>query len=489
VTLFGRAPLVAAYVCPRGVFVVIGRRTTAGVEVERVIEAPASIESEYAAADHLVTVLRQEGIATTTLSITLRGFGVVHHVMQLPPAKDELLNPIIERELRRLEPDLGDSVIGWTPLAPLESSGESAPQRSLFVAAAPREKMVAFEQRIRDAGHSVAHMTALPVAMQRLVEEFDEGSDSVAVVAPLPDGAFMAFSLKGGLRLVVEPPLPRDAEHVSAALAEELDLGAMFVRQQFRGAQLDRIALVGTTDMLADTKTVLTERLRVPTNQLGVGGLSPAGFAALGAILDQQSAKPLSLGGDSRGRTAVRAADALHAASLAALFVLALVGAWTLTETVRGMQAERAVRAARLRIDQESSGLTAIRETAAQRRLVREAAGAVRVMTEDRAELQDALSGISAAVRAPVYLDTLRLSRVEKGWKAAMSGAVAGPTSAYAIRSLHEAARALPQRLRVDSLRLDSLSYAQDDDASGAPTNVRFQFSFGVLRRVGVSRD
>ena len=488
-SLLGRAPLIAAYVCPRGAFVIIGRRTAAGVEVERAIEAPGSIESEMAAADHLVTVLRQEEITAATLSITLRGFGVVHHVMQLPPAKDDLLNPIIERELRRLEPDLGDSVIGWTPLTPLESSGESVTQRSVFVAAAPRDRMVAFEQRVRDAGHRVAHMTALPVAMQRLVDEFDEGGDCVAVVAPLPDGAFMGFSLKGGLRLVVEPPLPRDAEHVSAALAEELDLGAMFVRQQFRGAQLDRIALVGTTDVLADTKTVLTEKLHVPANQLGVGGLSPAGFAALGAILDQQSTKPLSLGGDSRGRMAVRATNALHTVSMAAIVVLAIVGAWTVTEAARGRLAERSLRAARLRIDQESFGLTSIRETAAQRRLVGEAAGAIRVMTEDRAELQNALAAISQAVRAPVYLDSLWLSRAQKGWKAVMSGAVAGPTSAYAIRSLHEAARALPQRLRVDSLRLDSLSYGQDDDTIGAPTSVRFQFSFGILRVPGAARD
>lgn len=488
-TLFGRAPLVAAYVCPRGAFVVIGRRTTTGVEIERVIDAPASIDSEYAAADHLVTVLRQEQLVAVTLSITLRGFGVVHHVMQLPPAKDDLLNPIIERELRRLEPDLGDSVIGWTPLPALESSGESVVQRSLFVAAAPRERMVAFEQRLRDAGHRVAHMTALPVAMQRLVDEFDDGGDSVAVVAPLPDGAFMGFVLKGGLRFVVEPPLPRDAEHVNAALAEELDLGAMFVRQQFRGVQLDRIALVGKSDMLEETKTVLTEKLRVPTNQLGIGGMSPAGFAALGAILDLQSPKPLSLGGDSRGRTAVRAADALQSVALTALFVLAIVGAWSVMETVRGMQAERSLRAAQLRIDQEAFGLTSIRETAAQRRLVREAAGAVRVIAEDRAELQNALTGISQAVRAPVYLDTLRLSRVKTGWKAMMSGAVAGPTSAYAIRSLHEAARALPQRLRVDSLRLDSLSYGEGEETTGAPTSVRFQFSLGVLRRAGGARD
>lgn len=487
--VFARAPLVAAFVCPRGAFVIVGRRTMAGVEVERVIDSPASIDSEYAAADHLVTVLRQAEIVGATLAITVRGFGVVHQIMQLPPAKDELLTPIIERELRRLEPDLGDSVIGWTPLPPLESLGEAPGQRSLLVAAAPREKMVAFERRVREGGHRIAHMTALPAAMQRLVDEFDDGGDSVAIVSPLPDGAFMGFVLKGGLRLVVEPPLPRDAEHVTAALAEELDLGAMFVRQQFRGAQLDRIALVGTSDALSDAASAFNEKLRLPANQLGVPGLSPAGFAALGAILDQQSQRPLSLGGDSRGRTAVRTANALQTVAIAAVFVLALVSAWAMTEAVRSVLANRSLRAARLRIDQESFGLTAIRETASQRRLVREAAGAIRVMAEDRADVQTVLTGISQAVRPPVFLDTLRLWRSATGWKSTMSGAVAGATSADAIRSLHEVSRTLPQRLRIDSLRLDSLSYDEEDETSRAVTSVRFRFSFGVLTGPGAARD
>jgi hypothetical protein len=481
VTLFGRTPLVAAYVCPRGVFAIVGKRTISGFEVERVLDVPAVLESEVAAADHVVTVLRSAMIPKASISLSLRGFGVTHHFLQLPPARDSVLEPIIGREFRRLEPDLGDGVVGWTPLPSLGLSGtETVPQRFILAASAPRATVAAFEQRLRAAGHRVAHITALPAGMVRLIEEFDEGPGSVAIVAPLPDGAFMGFSLGGGLRLVVEPPLHRGAEHDSAAIAEELELGTMFVRQQFRGAPLDRIAVVGAGDGLSDLESAITERLHLPVKPLGVQSLSPAAFAALGALLDGQSPRPLVLGGDSRARVSSRSAGALQAVSVAAMFVLALVGAWTVTETVRAKRADSALRTARLSIQQDSFGLAQIRSTADQRRLVRDAISAARVVARDRIALQEALAGISTALGPMIRLDSLRLDRSRNGWKAVLGGSARGATNAEAIQSLHDAYREMPQRLAVDSLRLDQLAYSDSGTASSRPRTVQFRVSFSV---------
>jgi hypothetical protein len=480
VSFLQRAPLVAAYVCPRGVFAIVGKRSGAGVEIERVIDSPLALESEFAAADHLISVLRTSMIPAANVAISLRGFGVVHHILQMPPAKNDVLSPIIEREVRRLEPELRDSVIGWIPLPSLEAdASEAVPQRYVLAAAAPAGAVKTFEQRLRTAGHRVAHITALPVSMQRLIEEFDEDAGTVALVAPLPDGAFMGFSLRGGLRLIVEPPLPRDSELESAALAEELELGAMFVRQQFRGAQLDRIALVGTKESLADAESVLSEKLHVPAKHVGVRGLSPAAFAALGAVLDEQSPKPLSLGGESRQRAEAGVATALQTASIAATFVLALLGAWTVVETVRTRSAAAAVHTARQRIQQDSFGLAPIRATADQRRLIRDAAAAARVVAKDRVALQEALSGIASSVRSPVRLDSLDLVRSDGGWKAVLDGSAGGATSAQALQALYDVYRELPQRLPLDSLHLERLTHT-DSGATRGSTLVRFQFSFGV---------
>ena len=154
----------------------------------------------------VAAALQSAGIARASVSVAMRGFGVAHHSLQLPPASDALLGPVIEREVRRLEPHLGDCVVQWMSLPPLES-GVSAPpgvppQRSIFATAAPSDVVAAFEHRLHDAGHRLEHLTTLPVAVQRLLEQFDSGTGTIATVLPLPDGAYIGFTLSGGVRLV-----------------------------------------------------------------------------------------------------------------------------------------------------------------------------------------------------------------------------------------------------------------------------------------------
>ena len=481
--LFARGPLVAAYVSPRGVVAIVCKRTLSGIEIDRVLDVPADTNDELSAADHVVRVLQNAAVPRATVSVTIRGFGVVHHMLQLPPAKDDILGPIIEREVRRLEPDLGDAIIGWTPLPPLELGGEPVVQRSVLAAAAPRITIAAFEKALGSAGYRLAHVTPLPVAMQRLVDEFDEGGGSVALVGALPDGAFMGFAIGGALRLVVEPPLPNEAEHESGALAEELELGSMFVRQQFRGAQLDRIALVGSKPNLADVERVLTERLNIPAKPLGVPDLSPGAFAALGSILDNQSPRPLSLGGESRARAAATAASLLRTASIAAVVAMIAVGTWTVTETFRAEQAKRDVASTRLRVQQDSFGLAPIRATADQRRLTRDAMEAARIVARDRVALQEALAGIATAVRPPVHIDSLSLDRIERGWKAILNGAVDGPSTGQAVQFAYDAYRELPQRVNLDSLNLVHLGYSDSGAVRSGGAVVRFQLSFVVVTK------
>lgn len=477
-SLVGRTRVVGAYVCPRGVFAIEGKRAGGGVEIERTLEEPAVLESALDAADRVVDVLRTAGITRADVALALRGFGVVHHVLQMPPAKDEMLAPIIEREVRRLEPQLGESVVSWISLPSLEAGGpEAAPQRSVLTAAAPSDVVQLFEQRLGGAGYRLVHLTALPVAMQRLLEEFDAGTDSTALVAPLPDGAFLGFCLNGGLRLIVEPPLPAGAGHEVAALAEEVELGAMFVRQQFHGAQIERLVIVGSNESLSDAESVIAERVHVPAERLAVQDLSPAALAALGALLDAQSPRPLALGGKSRRRSEARARTPLETLSLASLVLLGLVGAWTITETVRARRAADELQTARRHIEQDSFGLTRLRATAGQRKLVRDAVAAVRVVAADRIQLQEALTEIATSVQYPIRLDTVRLARAPSGWLAVLSGNIHGVTNTRAVQSLNDFYRELPERLTVDSLKLDQLAYA--DSADGAAF-VRFQLSFAI---------
>jgi len=478
--VLGRTSLIGAYVCPRGVFTIECLADGASIAVERRFEVSVQVEDAMSAADQVVRALRSAGITKADVAIVIRGFGVAHHVLQLPPAKDELLTPIVEREVRRLEPDLGVAAVAWIPLPPMESSALEGPpqQRSLLTAAVPEVVVQAIQKRLEAAGYRLLHLTALPAAMQRLQEEFDGGTESLALVAPLPDGAFIGFSLNGGLRLIVEPPPVQNEESESAALAEEVELGAMFVRQQFRGSPIDRVTLIGSKVSLADAEETLAGRLHVPAGRLDVKDLSPAALAALGAVLDARSLRPLTLGGRTRTRAQDRAKTALESVAIALVLIVALLGAWVTFEGARGKRASNALLAAHRRIEQEAFGLGPVRSTAEQRRMVREAVGALRLVASDRTDLQRALSGIASVVRAPLRIDSLRLVRAPSGWLGSMAGSVTGSTNARAVESLHDLYRELPQRLSLDSLRLDQLRYSDVEDAG--PAMVRFQLSFGI---------
>jgi hypothetical protein len=477
-----RPPLVGAYVCPGGVFIIECRRVSGGLEVARTLEVPASIDDAGEAADQLCNALRAAHVRRADVAVAVRGFGLAHHVLQLPPATDELLTPIVERELRRLEPQLEDSVVGWIPLPTLTSTGpDAASQRSLLAAASPADLVVTFEQRLRAAGHRLAHLTPLATSMQRLVEEFESDSRAAALVTPLPDGAFIGFVLDGGIRLAIEPPLPQDAAHEVAAMAEEVQLGVTFVRQQFRGAQIDQIAVIGFKPSLEGAETVLGDRLGVPAKRLGAD-LAPAAYAALGALLDARSPSPLALGGTSLTRSRSRSRSTLDRAVVAGIALVAALFLWVAFESYSSRRAASSLRESNARIARDSFALAPVRATALQRRRARDAAAALQLVSIDRGELQNALAGIAYAVRAPVRLDTLQLFRAETGWRATVSGTVVGTSNARAVQSLHDLYREIPQRLAVDSVHLDHLTYGEtagEDEGSV----VKFQLSFGIAAR------
>jgi hypothetical protein len=479
--LLARAPQVGVYVCGRGVFGIECRRAASGMEVVRTFGEPFALRTARDAADHLTGVLSAAGIARADVSMVVRGFGVAHHHLQLPPAADSLIGPIVEREVRRLEPHLTDCVVQWAAMPPLEpASPTTPPQRSVFAIAAPAETVGAFESGLAAAGHRLKHLTALPVAAQRLLDQFDSGDGTIATIVPLPDGAYIGFSLAGGIRLIVEPPLPSDMAHEAAALAEEVDLAAMFVRQQFRGATTDRVVLVGARASLQDLKTSLADRMRVPVKHLEADALAPVGFVALAAVLDGDTALPQSLGGATRQRAVARGLSRLESISIAAVVILALVGFWTIVETARSMTAGRSLAAAQQRLERDAFTLAPARATAEQRRLVRNAMDAVQLASIDRVRLQTALAGIASAARLPVRIDSLHLVRADAGWRAVLTGDVESSTNARAVQALHELYREIPQRVTVDSVRLDRLNYTDADGSRGIGA-VRFQLSFAIL--------
>jgi hypothetical protein len=473
------SPRVGAYVCPRGVAGIEYKFAGGGLQVLRSFDIAARIESERQAVDALVRALAQEGLKKAELTVALRGFGLAHHVLGLPPARDQLLTPIVEREIRRLEPGLDDPVVSWLPLPDEAADPADGPgQRHVLAAGAARHVVTAFEAGISAAGHRLVHLTALPAALQRLHEEFVGGAEPSAIVAPLRDGGFLGFFLGGGLRLVVEPPLGLYEQHDAHALAEETELGAVFMRQQFRGAQVGRVVIAAPASALPDADSAFRDRLQVAVSRLAAQDVSAGALAALGAVLDGRATRPLSLL-PATGKGASYAGT-LRAASIASLVLAAGVGAFAGMEAVRANRAAAELQRANTRIEQESFGLMSLRETAGQRKLIADAVAMLRAEEKDRGDLQRALGSIAAAILPPVRLDSLQLSRGDNGWVSIVTGRVDGLTSARAVELLHEFYRELPKRVVVEDLTLAQLVYADAAPDASDTGGVRFQVSFVV---------
>ena len=467
---------VGAYLCPRGVSVIEYRATGKGIEVTRSFGHAARIGSERQAADHLLRILQDAGIRKASIALTIRGFGVVHHMLALPPARDEFLSPIVDRELKRLEPQLDDPRIGWMamPLDPAEMT-DAPPQRQVLAAAVPKHVGDAIAAAIHAAGHTLAHFTALPAAAQRLHEQLVPDGSPSALAAPLNDGAFLGFFLGGALRLVVEPPLA-EGEHVdAAAVAEEIELGTMFVRQQFRGAQVARVIIAAPSEMFVGAEAVLNERLGVPVTRLNLEHLSAGALMAFGGVLDARAASPLSLSG---GASKQSPASMLSAVSWVAVLLAFAIGAFTVIEAYRARDAYAELQRARQRIDTESFGLSGIRETADQRRLIRDAVATLRLSERDRRELQNGLSTLAGSVQPPISLDSVHLDRGSNGWVSAIAGRVIAESNARSVELLNDFYRDLPRRIGAEELSLGQLTYSDGNSDAGEAGSVRFQISF-----------
>jgi hypothetical protein len=284
----------------------------------------------------------------------------------------------------------------------------------------------------------------------------------------------MGFFLGGAVRLVVEPPIGEEEQLDANGIAEEVELGAMFVRQQFRGAQVARVVIGAPAGTFMDAESALAERVGVPASRLNVQHLSPGALAALGGVLDSRAgATALSLLGRTSRPSSV---GTLTPLSFAALALAVGIGAFAVIEAFRARDAFAELQKARQQIDSEAFGLAGIRETAGQRRLIRDAIGAMQLSQRDRLELQSGLSTLGGIIVPPVRLDSLQLDRGSNGWVSSIAGRVTGESNARSVELLNEFYRDLPRRLGVEELSLDQLSYADGTEAE--PGSVRFQISF-----------
>ena len=170
-----------------------------------------------------------------TLELGLSGFGSAHHILPLPMAPRDVLEPVVRRELLRYYPDLRDPVVGFTEGPEVEPG--DGPRRELLVGAVPRELAETLHRVLAAREITLSHLTILPRALQGVYDTFDGGEPPAVAVLLLESGPLIGCFQTGALRLYIEPPLDIHGRPVRAAkaVADQVSRATLFLRQQFPG--------------------------------------------------------------------------------------------------------------------------------------------------------------------------------------------------------------------------------------------------------------
>jgi hypothetical protein len=472
----------SALLCPAGVHVVAYRRAGGGVRVEwytRELRSPLRPEE---AAGILGDLLESQGARRRPVSIAVTGFGTCHQILTLPRAGREVLEPVVTRELRRFYPDLFAAgelppVIDFVELESSESAATS--QKDLLVAAVPRGFLESVVSTLAARGIRLDHWTIVPRAIQRLYDAFGDSEKTAAALVMVPGWPLLGFFHERELRLFSEPRSgPAGSGDGGLALVvEHVERGAIFLRQQFRGAAVSQLFLApGPEVEFATLPAELSQALSLPVSPFGPTGEAPGAFAALGAALDAASDDALNLmPAELRPPSeADRWTRRLVLASAAVLLAASGWWGWRAAQTERQAQAE--VQTLTRQLAARGPQIAAIRPVMEARQAHAQRATLLEILSRDRRRLPEVLWPVQAA--APqVAVRSLDIDRDPAGWRVALTvkaTAMSYDQATDALTALrHQLAAELPEdALKESGIALDRASPADSGRVEYGPVPI-----------------
>ena len=489
-----------ALIDPDRIYVIEYVRQAAGVEIVDHLSVARSMPSIEEAADALVDLLRSSsGRGEAQLTAAIRGFGVSYHLLTLPPAGADVLAPIIEREMRRLFPDIEDPLVGFAVGGHIDRrTGKPAmenkrkyPERrgvdaadvlplEILAAAAPRHVVSTVAASLQLAGIQLDHLTVVPQAMARLYREVNGSPDPAALAIMLQGAPVIGVFQGGDVRFISEPPASE--EGISSVdiqtVIDQVGRARMYLRQHFRGADIDRIFVAAEPADQAHVDAVLNAALNVDVMPLAPAMGPPAAIAALGSVLNAEAGAEMVLYPSpvdlrrvvERRRARMRA---LLAATVCGMAVL--VAAFM---TVTASRAAGELRTERALADSQMAKITPAMGVIDERVANIDRIAAIQAHHGRRQQLARLLNGIRLAQPPNVGLTSASLTRTPEGWRVDLSGTAVGSTGAEVLEGIDEFSRELPARIPLQAFSLDSFEYAgEGSDMSG---NFKVSFSTTV---------
>ncbi len=237
-----------AFVEPNGIYLVEYKREREGVLILHQHSDPRRVARLADAGERLAAAIQTGGAVDSQLSVAMRGFGSVYQIMVLPAAKPSVLCPVVRREVARLNPEIENPRVNYVMHGEVERRKRARPgtgtlPRELLAAAAPETALSAFGEELSSAGVQLTHLTVLPQVVQRLYQQTDFSNAPTACYIGLESGPLLAFFHDGQLRLIAEPPFEPDEDLASRTrgIVEHLERGKLYLRQKFRGVELNRL--------------------------------------------------------------------------------------------------------------------------------------------------------------------------------------------------------------------------------------------------------
>jgi hypothetical protein len=430
-----------------------------------------------------------------TIALAIDQFGVFHHVMLLPGANDDVLRPVVRREVQRVF-GVTDPVVVFTRGNAQErrdasrADARTAP-RQLFIAGAPRETIDALGDALSKQRVHVDIATVVPKAIHSLYQTSGGGMEPTAVLVCLDGGPHLSFFLEGRLELAIDPPIALEGDRPSTAMiVDQVERGAVYFRQQFRGATATRLLLAARENQYAQLAAEIADRLGVQVSPLFAGNSSPEAVVAMGAVLEAQSEQGQALDLFPHPPTLADRLAVLtrgpNLAVTAAATAAVIAGLWALSQFSALSALRRQTNALRASVQSGSQAVAPLREIAQRRADFTRQVAFVQASDEERATLIAALESIAKEAPVGVRFDSLRVSRSATGWSGAIDGRTAGATTAAAVRNLENFFNAVRTSQGVSEASLDQFSYpapvADSTHTEPQGVNLVFRLTLQIAR-------
>lgn len=448
------------------------------------LRAAASIDDGVT---RLAALLDRAAARKPRLAVVIEQFGVMHHLMMLPRATDAIIAPIVKRELQRVF-GANDPIVAFTRG---EAPADAGAPQQVVIAAAPRDTIDGL-RLLSSNGARIEIATVVPKAMHSLYELNGASKEPTAVLVCLETGPHLAFFLDGRLELAIDPPIAPEGDRPTVdMILDQLERGAVYIRQQFRGAEATRVLLAAREDEYTEIAHAIENRLTARVKPLFKGAASPEAVVAIGAALEGRHRSPLDLFphpptlGQRAGALVTGPTRYVTAAVAAAAIALL----WGATQVSSLVSVNRETARLRDTIAVESPAIAPMR-TVALRRADRAAqAGFVRDAIADRSSLTRTLAAIGANAAEGISFDTVRVERSADGWSATIEGRARGATTTQAVYGIDALLRNIRELPTVSAAALDDFDYpkaAADSLArAGAPVTIAFHLSFTAKRATG----